>query len=200
MQFSIITLGHVHEQDLVALTPHCARIEQLVLDLNPRDALSLHRAEFNRAIDAATEDWILIVREREVVDEALAREIVDAAGAAKAWGFRIRTTPIYAGKPLRVHAGEGEVRLFHKRHYMRYANKGEWDELSIQGTVVRLQNTFHAVTFDSAAAHHEHLARTRVPHSSVRRVLLFLRDAIATRTVDAGTLRYIWIEAGFDRD
>src|SRR5690348_18151611 len=76
MRLAIITLGHVHTEDLVALTPHCEHIEQLVLDIPPRDELSAHRAEFNRAVDAASTDWILIVREREVVDDALAKEIV----------------------------------------------------------------------------------------------------------------------------
>jgi hypothetical protein len=199
MELSVISLGHVHAEDLAALTPHFTRIEQLVLDIHPRAPLSKHRAEFNRAVDASSSDWILMMREPETVDETLAREIVGAANAAKAWGFRMRTMPIYAGKPLRLRIDDGEVRLFHKRHYLRYANKGEWDEVSIQGTVVRLQNALRAVTFESASAHRDYLARTAVPHSWLRRVLLFLRDAAGTRTLDANTLRYIWTEAGFDR-
>ncbi len=190
MQLSLVTLGHVHEQDITALTPYCTRIEQLVLDVHPRDPLAKHRAELHRAIDAATNDWIAIVRERETIDDALAKEIVDAANAAKAWGFRIRTDPIYAGKPLRIEP-ESEIRLFHRRHYMRFA-----DEFTIQGPVVRLQNAFRAVTFESAAAHRAYLEKHAVPHSSVRRVLLFLKYA---RTLDRNTLRYIWTEAGFDR-
>ncbi|GAC1438325.1 MAG: hypothetical protein NVSMB68_10050 [Thermoanaerobaculia bacterium] len=201
MELSVIALGHVHAEDLASLTPHCTRIEQLVLDVNPREALARYRPEFNRAVDAASADWALIVRERETIDEALAKEIVDAAGAAKAWGFRIRTTPIYAGKPLRLNdgGGGGEVRLFHKRHYLRFANKGHWDELAIQGTVVRLRNAFRAVTFQSTAAHREYLARTAMPLSTARRAVRFLRDAIVTRTTDANTLRYIWTEAGFEK-
>jgi hypothetical protein len=199
MQLSIVTPGHVHAEDVATLTPYCTRIEQLVLDINPRDPLSKHRAEFNRAIDAASADWILIVREPETIAEGLAKEIIDSANAANAWGFRIRTIPLYAGKPLRLRIDEGEVRLLHKRHYMRFANKGEWDEVTVQGTVVRLQNAFRAVTFESAGAHRDYLARTAVPHSTLRRVLLFLRDATGTRTLDANTLRYIWTEAGFDR-
>lgn len=198
MQLSIVTLGHVHEQDLAALTPYCTRIEQLVLDIDPRHPLSKHRPEFNRAIDAATADWIVIVRERETIDDALAKEITDAANTAKAWGFRIRTVPIYAGKPLRLRV-DGELRLFHKRHYLRFANKGEWDEIAIQGTVVRLHNAFRAITFDSVAAHHEYLARTSTRRSMLQRTMIFLRDAIAMRTIDANTLRYIWAEAGFGR-
>src|SRR4029077_17368110 len=99
MQLSIVALGHVHAEALTALTPHFTRLEQLVLDIAPRDPLTKHRAELNRAVDAATDDWILVVRAREVVDDALAKEIADAMSAAKAWGFRIRSTPLYAGKP-----------------------------------------------------------------------------------------------------
>ena len=75
---SVVTLGHVHAEDLTALTPHFAKVEQLVLDIPPRDDLAQHRAELNRAVDAASGDWVLIVREREVVDEALANEIASA--------------------------------------------------------------------------------------------------------------------------
>ena len=192
MQLSIVTLGHVHEQDITALTPYCTRIEQLVLDINPRDPLTQHRAEFNRAIDASTNDWILIVRERETAGDALAKEIIDAATTANAWGFRIRTTPMYRGKPLTLPAGEGEIRLLHRRHYLKRA-----DDVAVQGTVVRLNNTFHAITFESADAHRDYLAKSFRRRSTVIRALIFARDVIATRTFDANTLRYIWTEAAF---
>ena len=65
MRLAVITLGHVHTEDLAPLTLLFEHIEQLVLDIPPRDELSQHRAEFNRAVDAASTDWILVVRERE---------------------------------------------------------------------------------------------------------------------------------------
>ena len=198
LQLSVITFGHVHADELNPLTPHFSRLEQLVLDIPPRDAIAKHPAEFNRAVDAATNDWILVLREREIVDEVLAKEIADATSAAKARGFRIRSIAMYNGKPLHI-GEESEVRLFHRRYYMRYANKGEWDEITIQGTVVRLTNVLRSITFESAQAHREYLEKTHVPHSMTRRTLLFLRDAIATRTTDRNTLRYIWTEAGFDK-
>lgn len=197
-ELSIVTLGHVHAEDLAPLTPHFTRIEQLVLDVNPRDPLASHRAEFNRALDAASSEWVLIVREREQASEDLASEIATAISEAKAWGFRISVVPYYAGRPLRLGPREGEIRLLHKRHYMRFANKGEWDEVAVQGTIVRLRADFHAVTFESADAHRAYLAKTGVPHSWLRRTLLFVRDVIATRAHDANTLRYIWTEAAFD--
>jgi hypothetical protein len=199
LQLSVITLGQVHVDDITALTPRFAKVEQLVLDIAPRDPLSRHRAELNRAIDAASADWVLIVREREIIDDALAGEIAVAAGAAKARGFRIRSIPFYAGKPLRVGRDQGEVRLFHRRYYMRYAEKGEWQELAIQGAVVRLRNVLRSVTFESSSAHRHYLATSGVPHSTLRRLLLFLRYALSTRALDMNTLRYLWIEAGFDK-
>lgn len=198
MRLAVITLGHVHTEDLVALTPHFEHIEQLVLDIPPRDELSRHRAEFNRAVDAASTDWILIVREREVIDEALAKEIAKAANDVQARGFRIRSIPFYAGRPLRIGSASGEVRLFHRRFYMRFANKGQWDELMIQGTVVRLVNALHSVTFATAEEHRAHLAERGTAHSLVRRALTFVRYAIGTRTLDRNTLRYLWLEAGYD--
>lgn len=195
---SVVTLGHVHSEDLVALTPHFSRIEQLVLDVPPGDALARHRPELNRAIDAATADWVLVLREREEIGEALASEIAEAAGAAKARGFRIRSIPRYAGKPLRLGNAEGEVRLFHRRYYIRFAKKGEWQEVAVQGSVVRLTNALHSVTFATPEEHRAHLAARAAPHSWLRRVLLFLRYAIGTGARDRNTLRYLWIEAGFD--
>lgn len=193
MRLGVITLGHVHAEELGALTRHFEHLEQLVLDVAPRAPLGEHRAELNRAVDAATADWLLIVREREVVDEPLAIEIAEVAEGAKAWGFRIRSIPVYAGKPLRLGTEEGELRLFHRRHFLRRG------ELSVQGTVVRLKNVLRSISFDSYAAHREHLGKSGVPHSGLRHLLLFLRYALGARTFDANTLRYLWIEAGFDQ-
>lgn len=195
---AVVTLGHVHEKDLVPLTPHFSRIEQLVLDIDPRDPLASHRAEFNRAVDAATADWVLVLRERETIDDELAREIAATASAARARGFRIRSIPLYAGRPLRIGRADGEVRLFHRRYYMRFANKGEWSEITVQGSVVRLSGAFRSVTFASPEEHRAHLAAAAAPHSLLRRLLLFAAYALSTRARDANTLRYLWIEAAFD--
>jgi hypothetical protein len=189
---SIVTLGHVHTDDLTALTPHFTKLEQLVLDVAPRVALTDHRAELHRAIDAASSDWILIVREREVVGDALAREIVSVIKDGRVRGFRIRTIPIYSGKPLHIGTDEGELRLFHRRYFLRRG------ELAVQGTVVRLAESFEATTFASPKEHRDYLTKTGVPHSGLRHVLLFIGYAIGARTLDANTLRYLWIEAGFD--
>jgi hypothetical protein len=199
MRLSIITLGHVHTEDLEPLTTIFEHLEQLVLDVPPRDDVAKHRAEFNRAVDAAGTDWILVIRERETIDPALGNEILQVMTDAKARGFRIRSIPFYCGKPLHLTRDQGgEVRLFHRRNYMRFANKGQWEEITVQGSVVRLANTFRSVTFATADEHRAHLAERAAPHSILRRALLFASYAIAMRARDANTLRYLWIEAAFD--
>lgn len=192
LHLSIVALGHVHAEDLAPLTTKFEHIEQLVLDIPPRGDLTQHRAEFNRAVDAASTDWVLVMRERETIDEALAKEISDAMAAAKAWGFRIRSVPYYAGKPLRIGKEDGELRLLQRRHLLRRG------EIGVQGTVVRMENALRSITFASHDEHRAYLAERAVPHSRLRRLLLFVRYFLGTRTRDLNTLRYLWIEAGFD--
>jgi hypothetical protein len=186
---SIVSLGHVHTEAFEPLTQHLTRLEQVVTNLDPRAVLAETRAELNRAVDAAANDWIFVMREREVLDAPLAAEIAGAIADPRAWGFRITTVPLYAGRPLRLGA-DGELRLFHRRHLLR---KGE---PQVEGSVVRTEHALHAITFESAAAHRAYLEKTAVPHSLPRQALIFLRNA---RTLDANTLRYLWVEAGFDQ-
>src|SRR5690349_15680319 len=102
MELSVIALGHVHTDAIEPLTAHLTRLEQVITNLAPRVVLADARAELNRAVDAAAHDWILVLREREWVDTALAAEIAASMNTPDAWGFRIRVSPIYAGKPLRL--------------------------------------------------------------------------------------------------
>lgn len=191
MRLSIITLGDVHAEDLAALAEQFTHLEQLVLDVHPRDPLAKHHPEFNRALEASSGEWVLIVREREKVDAELAKEIAGVLQTGKR--FRIRTEAIYSGKPLRIQAAGAEVRLFSRMQNERMAPDNG------QGEVPVLRNALRAVTFASTAEHRAYLEKNYAPHSAVRRVLLFLRDAIGLRTLDANTLRYIWTEAGFDK-
>lgn len=187
---SVVALGHIHTESIEPLTAHLTHLEQVMTNLPPRVDLASARAELNRAVDAAAHDWILILREREFVDRDLAAEIAASMQTSDAWGFRIRAQPLYSGKPLRLGSDAGELRLFHRRHLLRRG------ELGVQGTVVRLKMPLQARTFDSPREHREYLAKTAVPHSSLRRALLFLRNA---RTLDANTLRYLWIDAAYDK-
>ena len=187
-QLSVVCLGHVHNEAIEPLTAHLSRLEQIVTNLPGDVSLNESRAEINRAIDAAANDWILILRERETIGDALAAELSRAITESRAWGYRVATTPIYAGKPLRVDA-EGELRLFQRRHLLRRG------ALHVEGSVVRMNNAFHAMTFESVESHRAYLEKTAARRSAPARVLVFLRNA---RTVDAHTLRYLWIESGFD--
>ena len=187
MNLSVVSLGHVHTESIEPLTRHLTALEQVVTNLAPRVRLADVRVELNRAIDAAAHDWILLMRERETVTAELAAEI--ASIPSRAWGARIRTDVVYAGRPLRIR-DHGEIRLFHRRHLLRRG------EVAVEGTVVRMRDAFQAITFASYQEHRAYLAEREVPHSTLRRLLIFLRNA---RTFDANTLRYVWIEAGFDR-
>jgi hypothetical protein len=195
---SLIAVGHLPAEAITPLLEKLERIEVLELDIPPRDPLAKHRAETHRAIDAAANDWILIVREREIIDAALAEEIAEAIAADRVHGFRIRTEPTYAGAPLRIGSDAGEVRLFHRRAFLRFANKGEWPEITVQGSVVRMQRPFRTVTFLSAQEHEDYLTKSAVRHSALRHMMIFARNAMLAGTFDRNTLRYLWIEAGFD--
>jgi hypothetical protein len=192
VRLSIITLGHVHTEDLEPLTKVFEHLEQLVLDVAPRDALETHRAELNRAVDAASADWMLVIREREKIDDALAQEIASAAAGGKAWGFRIQSLAIYAGKPLRIPQNDLELRLFHRRHFLRRGDVG------VQGTVVRLTHPLRSITFASADEHRDYLAKKAAKRSTLQRALMFFRYFLGARTFDANTLRYLWIESAFE--
>ena len=195
MHLSVITLGHVHSDPLNPLTPHFTRLEQVQTNLPARASFEQHRAELNRAIDAAAADWILILREREEIGAELAREIADSVSdSPRAWGYRIRTTPFYSGEPLRLGSDAGELRLFQRRHLTRRG------ELIVQGSVIRLSGSLRLETFPSPAEHRAYLEKTAVPHSWLRHRLLFARNVLATRARDRNTLRYLWIEAAFDSD
>jgi hypothetical protein len=190
LNLSVISVGHVHTEAIEPLTAHLTRLEQVVTNLDATTRLADHRAEINRAVDAAANDWVLIIREHESVDAALAQEIAANIASSKSWGYRIRTQPLYAGKPLRIGGtDDGELRLFHRRHLLRRG------DMMVEGSVVRMESALKSMTFASYGEHREYLQQRGVPHSTVRRTLLFLRNA---RTLDLNTLRYLWIEAGYD--
>ena len=188
---SVVALGDVRSDAFAPLTLHFSKLEHVVTNLRARADFAAERAELNHAVDAAGHDWVLILRERERVDGSLAEEIASAINSGEAWGFRIRVRVMYAGSPLRLGEGAGELRLFHRRHLLRRG------ELAVQGTVIRLRHSLTRQSFESHAEHRSYLQERGVPHSMLRRTLLFLRNA---RTLDRNTLRYIWIEAGFDQN
>ncbi|MGA7614085.1 MAG: hypothetical protein WBX15_02790 [Thermoanaerobaculia bacterium] len=157
-----------------------------------------------RAMDAASHDWILLIHENEEMTPALAREIVRAIGETpKAWGYRIRSEPTYAGRPLRFGLSEdaGSIRLLHRRHGRFRGGGPDGLEPWVQGTVIRLGEPLRRVVYESTGAHRAALAATAPPHSLLRHILLFLRNGVRSGSLwrSLTTTKYLWIEAGFDR-
>jgi hypothetical protein len=193
---SVLALGHLKFDQIQSLQQHFSGIEAIDSTL-PRETRLVDRgAELNRAIAAAANPWVLVLREGEHVDLALAEEIKRSIGdPPRAWGFRIRTRLVYDGQPLLLTEGDGEVRLLHQRH-ARFRDQN----LNVEGTVVRMEHSLTQTTFGTTAQHHEFLRARGVPHSLVRRIFLFSRNAFVTGALwrSRATLRYLWLEAGYD--
>ncbi|HUF16605.1 MAG TPA: hypothetical protein VMS12_01025 [Thermoanaerobaculia bacterium] len=199
---SIIALGRIESSSIEALQKFFPVIEQVDSGLSPDAALHAHKGAGNRAIDSCSHDWILILREREIVTPSLAGELAAAASESpRAWGFRLVSQLYYCGRPLRIGRSMGEVRFFHRRH-SRFDLRTEGLEIRVQGTVIRLRGAIERRTFASPADHLSHLQAGGVPHSLVRRLLIFIHNAVVTGSLwrSAATLRYLWIEAGYDKD
>lgn len=200
---TILAAGDVRSEDFDALAPLFDSVAQIPLAILPRAPLEEHKAAVNRAIDASPGGWILILRERESVDSILAAELSKAASEhPAAWGYRVRAAPFYCGRPL--HVGDdrqGEIRFLHRRH-CRFDLKSEGREMKVEGPVQRLRTPLRVLTFDSSAEHRAWLETTAVPHSVLRRLLLFARDAVATGAwrMRWTTLQFLWIEAAYDRE
>jgi len=154
----------------------------------------------NIVLRKARHDWVLLLHEAESVPLPLISEIerVTRSGA-QAWAFRISVVPYYRGRPLRLRVRAAEIRLIHRRH-CRFDERSTSGELKTEGPVIRLQQTLRLDTYDSTGEHRSYLERTAVPHSRLRQILIFAARALSTTSALSGlnTMRYLWIEAGFD--
>lgn len=202
-KLSILAAGKVSLEDFAALSPFFDSVELLDLMISASDPLDARKTEINRAVDGASSPWILILRERETVDAALARELSDASGEAPAaWGFRVRSVRFYCGEPLRLGRDDGgEIRFLHRRH-CRFDPKSEVREMKVEGPVLRLRTPLRVTTFASPEEHRAFLDETAIPHSSLRQVLLFAQRAISSGAWRGhlAALRFLWIEAGYDHE
>jgi hypothetical protein len=196
---SVLALGHVTTDVTENLVRRVGAIEQIDLRLERDSAIAGHVAEINRAIDAATCDWVLIVRAHESIGVRLAEEIAASIGASpRAWGYRVRTQPTYRGAPLDLQApDEGELRLLHRRH-ARFLPGGE---LKVQGTVIRTREPLEASSFASDAEHERWLAEQGQRRGLLGRLGTFIVDAARCGPFRAGRngLRYLWVNAGWKR-
>lgn len=156
--------------------------------------------QINQAIDAAKNDWVLLLRHEEAIDDALALELREAvAENPRAWAGRLRTELSYAGGVLRLGAdGDGEVRLVHRRHARALTAAPELT-FRLQGTVVRLRAPLRRATFATTAEHELFLRARGRRRSLMVRVVRFVRDALLSGAALRGTatLRYLWVEAGW---
>ncbi|HVR44331.1 MAG TPA: hypothetical protein VMS56_12910 [Thermoanaerobaculia bacterium] len=198
---TIVGFGPIHAPDLAPLGERFHPVEHVDLKVPADSIIGAQQSKLRAAAGASSHDWILLLRSGERLGAALADEIRAATGgSASAWGFRLRIQPTYDGRPLRIgDAGEGEIRLFHRRH-ARFDLREREAEMRIEGAVVRLREALERPTFDSAGEHRAWLARVGVPHSTLRRLLLFAHAAITTGALwrSRATLRYLWNEAGWD--
>jgi hypothetical protein len=198
---TILAAGDVGPDQFAALAPFCSSIEVIDLQIAPTTPMVDARGLINRAIDASPHPWVLLLREMEVVEPPLAGEIAGAVGEKPpAWGYRLRQLMLYGGKPLLVPDAEGEIRLFHRRH-CRFDPRSKSEEMKVEGPVIRMANRLRVNLYRSVEEHRSHLQTCAVPHSTLRRLLLFTHAAVVSGALfrSPATLRYFWIEAGFDR-
>ncbi|MGK2856314.1 MAG: hypothetical protein ACSLFQ_03810 [Thermoanaerobaculia bacterium] len=196
---TVLGFGRVTTDNTEQLVRRVGALEQIDLRLERDATVASHVAEINRAIDAASCDWVLLVREHETIGEGLAAEIAESIGTSpRAWGCRVRTRPLYRGKPLNLDAaGDGELRLLHRRH-ARFLPGGE---PKVQGTVIRAREPFVAPTFASEEEHVRWMAGQGTRRNGVARIIVFAIHALRCGVLRVGTngLRYLWIDAAWRR-
>ncbi|HUP64708.1 MAG TPA: hypothetical protein VM557_05465 [Thermoanaerobaculia bacterium] len=198
-ELTLFTIGAADSADLVGLRASfdIATVIELPAPADGRSAAP--PAEIREAVTRSASDWIFLVRRGEFISQPLAAEMAGAiSDPPRAWGYRLRIRPIYSGEPLLIEKGAAELRLFHRRH-VRIDPRSR--EMQIEGAVIRLELPIDHVRFASSSEHEMWLARNAVPHSFLRRLLRFVRTAVATGALfrSPATVRYLWIEAGWDR-
>lgn len=197
---TLLAFGRVTTDGTEQLVRKVGAIEQIDLRLERDSPIAAHVAEINRGIDAASCDWVLLVRANETIGEALATEIAASIGVTpRAWGYRIRVQPTYCGAPLDLEpAAEGELRLLHRRH-ARFLPGGEF---KVQGTVIRAREALEAGSFASRDEHERWLASQGTRRAMAARVGVFLLDLLRCGPFRCGVngFRYLWVNAGWRRD
>jgi hypothetical protein len=199
---SVLMIGAESAQRLPALEGRFARFELLQLPGDPERDLRAAGREINRIVDDAISPWILILRNGERVSERLAEEIALAVGPSpRAWGFRIRSRLTYGGRPLLIgRAGEGEIRLFHRRH-ARLGAEASAREMKVQGSVVRLRSGLERELYSDSRSHLADLEQRGRRVTASIRLFRFLRRAVEEGAWRSpATLRFLWIEARFDSE
>lgn len=199
----VISVGNLGRAAIDALRDHFA-LSLVEIDRGSSQELfrwSDFADPINREIDEAS-GWVLLLREGEVVTPSLAVEIERiAVDKPVAWAFRLESLLHYCGRPLyrRQRKEGGEIRLFHGRK-CRFLPRGSTKVLQSRGTVVRIAVPLERDLHDSRESHLRALEAEGVPHSPLRRFLVFLSRLWRDRWRLTGpSVRFHWREAGWDR-
>lgn len=197
---SVFAAGRVGEDALAPLRQRFDAVEVQALPLPAGASFGRHQAEIRAALTSAGHDWVLLLHEGESVPAPLADAMARALAAPpRAWGFRLGLRSLYRGAPLTLRsAPQGEIRLFHRRH-MRLDLRSRFEEMQIEGAVIRLDGSLERTLWASSEEHARAKARAGVPHSRLRHLLVFLRRVSEERAWGRpNALRYLWIEAGWE--
>jgi hypothetical protein len=169
-------------------------------EADPAAGLDENAAVINDAIDRASA-WLLILRPGEHVSpeltEEIARIVVDPPSVS---ACRIVVMELSGGRPLwrRNRREGGEIRLLHTKRGRFVKKEGRW-VMQIRGTVVRAGKELTRVVWSSEEEHRRHLEAVGVPHSTLRRVLVFAGALWRERRrLTRTAVRAIWLDAGWD--
>ncbi len=190
---TVLSDTEVSEASRKGLESAVERCEWIVSDPAGTEA-----AAFNRIVDDAAANWILVLREGEELSDQLSLDIAESIASSRAWGYRVSRRILYCGELLRTASRDpGEVRLFHRRRARRRPD----GEMKVQGTVVRLASRIDVVLYASREEHECRLAERFEGRSLVRRLAAFVRSlfSVGLRAIDPVVRAYLWREAGWEK-
>lgn len=192
---SVVVLGYASGDSVSALGVE----SEVIGTALPADAVVVnHTEELNAVMLRAKHDWLLVLREGERINTALAEEIEEAIRGTRAWGYRLGVDFIYCGTVINRRDTVGEIRLVHRRHARFKPNPGA-REMFVQGTVVRLQHRLRRVLFETAREHREALEATSERCGALERMRAFLHAAWRERLFGGRLVaaRYWWVESHY---
>ncbi len=107
-----------------------------------------------RAVDAATHDWVLSIDADEVVTEPLRGEIESVLNSPRKMGYRISRRSYYLGRPIRFSGwrSDAPLRLFHKGHG-RFNEKIVHESVEMASTPGVIKSPMLHYTFPTLSTH-----------------------------------------------
>lgn len=198
---TLLTLGECDPSHWLTLEERFRLDHVAGQEADPGAGLDENARVINDASDRAPA-WLLILRPGEHVSSDLTDEIARIAVDPPAVSAcRIVVLETWDGKPLwrRNRRGGGEIRLFHTKRGRFVKKEGRW-AMQVRGTVVRAGRELTRVLWSSEEEHRRHLEAVGVPHSALRRLLVFAGALWRERRrLTATAVRAIWLDSGWDR-